>query len=87
MGQHHCHSAIVAVQTFQHVQHKGIVALGTGGNTNVKALIGIHGRSHLLLLFALGIQAGICKEATVPFIQAEWRICHHYLETRQLIVL
>ena len=41
---------------------------------------------HFFRLFSLGIQNRIGKEAAVPFVQTEWRVCHNTLEQHQIIV-
>ena len=85
MGQHHSHPAIFCIQTGKHMENKGIVTLGGGRNAPVKPVVGVQLSRHLL--FALAVGFSFRKESTVPLIQAEWWICHHYLEFHQVVIL
>ena len=87
VGQDDRHAPILRIQTVQHVEHKGVVALRGGRNAPVKPMVFVQRGGHFFLLLSLFIQIILGKEAAVPFVQAERRIGDHHLELHELVVL
>ena len=87
MGENNRHAPVFRIQTVQHVEHKGIVALGGGRNAPVKPMVLVQRSGHFLLLLSFFIQTSLGEEAAVPFVQTEGGIGDHHLELHELVVL
>ena len=87
MGENNRHAPVFRIQTVQHVEHKGIVALGGRRNAPVKSMMLVQRSGHFFLLLSFFIQTSLGEEAAVPFVQTEGGIGDHHLELHELVVL
>ena len=85
MGKHHCHAAVLCIQTGQHMQYKGVITFGSRRHTPIETVVGVQFSGHFFL--ALAVRFGFRQESAVPLVQTERRICHHNLELHQFIIL
>ena len=80
MREDHRHTARFVVQTAEHMEDKGVIALGRGRDAPVKALVGVQRRGHFLFFLAVFVGGGVGEKAAVPFVQTERRIGDYRLK-------